>query len=149
MQNMFMAADFIKQQDQFSFAMGDGKMGMIDTRDIAACAAKCAASDQWDGQTLELTGPEAISYSDVAAVLSDLMGKTVSYAPMSPDDMYAMIEGADWGDWMAALARDYGKAYAAGWGDFTTSNVKKITGKPPRSFKEFAEEVFLPSLQAS
>ncbi|WP_170765775.1 NAD(P)H-binding protein [Ruegeria lacuscaerulensis] len=148
MQNMFMAADQIRQQGRFSFATGNGKMGMIDTSDIAACAVVCALSDQWDGQTLELTGSEVISYFDAAGILSTLLGDPVSYAPILPADMYATIEGAGWGQWMAELARDYGQAYASGWGTFTTSNVQKITGKAPRSFQEFASEVFLPALRS-
>ncbi|MEM9107491.1 MAG: SDR family oxidoreductase [Pseudomonadota bacterium] len=147
MQNMFMAADSIKQQGQLTFAMDAGKMGMIDTRDIAACVAVCAVSEQWDGQTFELTGPEAISYCDAATVLSELMDQTITYSPMPPDDMYVMIEGTGWGDWMAALARDYGKAYASGWGHFTTKNVEEITDTQPRTFQVFAEEMFLPMLQ--
>lgn len=143
MQNMFMAADQIGQQGQFSFAMGAGKMGMIDTRDIAACAAECALSERWDGQTLELTGPKAISYTDAAGILEELSGKPIEYVPMAPENMYAMIEAAGWGEWMAALARDYGNAYASGWGEFTTTNVEKITDRPPRPFETFAKEVFL------
>ncbi|WP_170328903.1 SDR family oxidoreductase [Ruegeria arenilitoris] len=146
MQNMFIAADQIRQKAQFSFATGYGKMGMIDARDIAACAVECALSD-FDGQTLELTGPEVISYFDVAGVMSTLLGKPISYAPVPPEDMYAAIEGAGWGQWMAALAQDYGQAYASGWGAFTSSNVQKITGKAPRSFRDFASEVFLPTLK--
>ncbi|MFS4580079.1 SDR family oxidoreductase [Phaeobacter sp. C3_T13_0] len=146
MQNLFMAADQISQQGQFSFAMGNGRMGMIDTRDIAACAVACTVSDQWDGETYELTGPATISYFDVADVLSELRGKPTAYQPVSPENIYAMIEGAGWGEWMAALARDYGQAYASGWGDFTTDNVKKITGTSPRSIRAFASEVFLPAL---
>ncbi len=46
MQNMLLALEPIKTNGQFSFAMGAGEMGMIDTRDIAACAAHCALSDQ-------------------------------------------------------------------------------------------------------
>ena len=146
MQNLFMAAEQIKQTGQFSFATGLGQMGMIDTRDIANCAVECALSDQWDGQALELTGPDAISYFDVADVVSKLGGKPVEYVPISPDDMHAMIEGAGWGTWMAALAQGYGRAYASGWGNFTTGNVQKITGKPPRSIQNFVSEVFLPAL---
>jgi uncharacterized protein YbjT (DUF2867 family) len=146
MQNLFMAADQISQQGRFSFAMGAGRMGMIDTRDIAACAVACTLSDQWDGKVFELTGSETLSYSDVADILKDLRGMPTAYQPISPEAIYAMIIGAGWGDWMAALARDYGQAYASGWGDFTTVNVEKITGTPPRSFRAFATEVFLPAL---
>jgi|ASRQ01.1.fsa_nt_gi uncharacterized protein YbjT (DUF2867 family) len=147
MQNLFMVTDFIKQNGKFSFAMANGKMGMVDTRDIASCTVACALSDQWDGQSFELTGPRAISYADVAVALSKLVGKPIEYTPISPEDVYSMIESAGWGNWMAALARDYGKAYASGWGDFTTKNVEKITGKPPRDFHDFANEILLPELR--
>ncbi len=149
MQNLFMAADQIRQQGQFSFAMGDGRMGMIDTRDIAACAVACTLSDQWDGESYELTGPETLSYFDVADVLKELLGKPTAYQPTSPEAIYEMIKSAGWGDWMAALARDYGQAYASGWGGFTTDNVEKIAGTPPRSLRAFATEVFLPTLSFS
>ncbi|WP_377192970.1 NAD(P)H-binding protein [Ruegeria meonggei] len=146
MQSLFMAADQISQQGQFSFAMGRGRMGMIDTRDVAACAVDCTLSDQWDGEVFELTGPETLSYFDVAIVLSDLRGKPTAYQPISPEDIYSKTEGMGWGDWPAALARDYGQAYASDWGNFTTGNVEKTTGTSPRSFNAFAAEVFLPAL---
>ncbi len=95
---------------------------------------------------MELTGPASVSYDDVAATLSDLRKTPVTYAPTSPEDMYAMIASAGWGAWMAALTRDYGKAYASGWGDFTTDHVARITGSPPRSFREFATDVLMPHL---
>ncbi|WP_372572638.1 hypothetical protein [Ruegeria jejuensis] len=66
---------------------------------------------------------------------------------VTPDEMYAMIESAGWGNWMAALTRDYGKAYASGWGAFTTANVEKVTGKPPRNFRDFANDVLLSKLK--
>jgi uncharacterized protein YbjT (DUF2867 family) len=147
MQNLFMVSDQIRQQGQFSFATGAGRMGMIDTRDIAACAVECAISNRWDGQALELTGPEAISYFDVATTLGAAYGSPVQYEPVQPSDMYKMIEGAGWGEWMAALSRDYGQAYASNWGNFTTENVEQITGRPPRTFIDFAREVLLPALQ--
>lgn len=146
MQNLLMTADQIEQQGQFSFATGTGRMGMVDTRDIAACAAACALSSQWDGRTFELTGPQSISYFDVAKILSNHTNKPIEYLPMSPEDMFAMIAGAGWGDWMAALARDYGYAYTANWGDFTTDAVQQITGTPSRSINSFIEDVFLPNL---
>jgi uncharacterized protein YbjT (DUF2867 family) len=126
--------------------MGAGRMGMIDTRDIAACAVACTLSDQWDGKVFELTGSDTLSYFDVADILKELRGMPTAYQPISPEAIYEMIKDAGWGDWMAALARDYGRAYASGWGDFTTDNVEKITGTPPRSFRTFATEVFLPAL---
>ncbi|KZL06747.1 NAD(P)H azoreductase [Pseudovibrio axinellae] len=146
MQNLFMAADQITQQRQYSFATGEGSMGMVDTRDVAACAVTCALTDQWDGRVYELTGPEPLSYVDVAKILSEQWGKPTQYQPVAPEEIYKWIKSAGWGEWMAALARDYGRAYAMGWGNFTTPHIQEITGAKPRSFRQFTQEVFLPAL---
>ncbi len=146
MQNMLMVSDTLKATGTFSFATAQGGVGMIDARDIAACAVECALSETWDGQTFDLTGPDSISYSDVAGILTQLAECQIEYAPISPDAMYQMIDGAGWGAWMAALTRDYGRAYASGWGDFTTDAVEQITGRAPTGFRTFAREVLLPAM---
>ncbi|MES0879818.1 SDR family oxidoreductase [Roseibium sp. SCP14] len=145
MQNMFLAAEQVAKTQAFSFAAGQGRMGMIDARDIALCARRCIQTDDWNGQVLELTGPEALGFEEVAARLSELMGNQIRYEPISPQTAHDFVEGAGWGAWMASLTRDYGAAYASGWGDFTTEYVSEITGQEPRDFGTFAEEVLLPN----
>lgn len=146
MQNMLLAADGLKSNHAFSFANGDARMGLIDARDVALCARQCVLSDAWNGRALELTGPEAISFGDVADWLSTRLGNPIRYQPVSPEDAHDFALSGGWGAWMAALLRDYGAAYSAGWGDFVTSHVRDMTGRPPRSFEVFAEEVLLPVL---
>jgi hypothetical protein len=41
---------------------------------------------------------------------------------------------------------DYSKAYAEGWGDFTSRDVETITGKKARNFRQFFAEVLAPSI---
>ena len=43
-------------------------------------------------------------------------------------------------EWMINLFKDYMAAYSSGWGDFVTDDFKKVTGKNPRSFKQFATD---------
>lgn len=147
MQNMLLAGAQIAGEGVFSLAFGDGRIGMIDTRDIALCAAKCATSDAWDGRALELTGPESIGFQHVARLLSEQMGRPIRYEPITPQAAFDFVERSGWGSWMAALTRDYGAAYAAGWGDFVTDHVAMVTGQAPRRFRDFAAEVFLPALR--
>jgi NAD(P)H dehydrogenase (quinone) len=51
--------------------------------------------------------------------------------------------GAD--AWAAKLITDYCTAYSAGFGDFTTDNVQRITGHAPRSIDDFVREVLVPA----
>ena len=48
---------------------------------------------------------------------------------------------AGWGEWGADVMMDYSKAYAEGWGDFTTNDVETVTGKKARTFSQFSTEI--------
>ena len=56
---------------------------MIDARDIGAVAARVLTEDGRDGKTYTLTGPAAISFHDVARILSGILGREVSYVSVS------------------------------------------------------------------
>jgi len=141
MQNMFLAAQTISEQSSFFFGTGNAQMGMVDTRDVAECAAQCVLSNQFDGNIYEVTGPQSLSYFDVAQALSAELNRTISYVPVSPQDVYEGIVGAGWDKWIAGISRDYAQAYRSGWGDFTTDTVEQICGYPPRGIDRFIREV--------
>jgi peptide/nickel transport system substrate-binding protein len=63
----------------------DARISMVDTRDIAAAAATLLAEPGYEGRAYDVTGPETLSYRDVATKLSNWMGRTVSYID-APDD---------------------------------------------------------------
>jgi uncharacterized protein YbjT (DUF2867 family) len=68
MQNFFIAAPSIARMASFGSAARDGRVGMIDTRDVAAFAAEIAAAPvPHAGKTYWPTGPEAIAFSDADA----------------------------------------------------------------------------------
>lgn len=146
MQNLFASAQSIAGDGAMYWGMGDGKMGMIDVRDIVDCTEKVTLSDAFDNQILNLTGPESISFHDTAASLSEVLERPVNYVPISLDVVEQSVKDMGWGDWAAGVFRDYSKAYSEGWGDFTTDDVERITGHPARTFDAFAREVFGPAL---
>lgn len=145
---MFMAAESITASSNFYFGMGDGKMGIIDARDVADCMAACVVSDEHNGQAIDLTGPQSITFHDAAANLSSILGRTITYIPVPPEAVFKSVQDLGWGDWMAGVLRDYSQAYSDGWGDFTTDSVERLTGRSARSFDVFAREVFAPALAA-
>lgn len=149
MQNMLLASQSISEEDRFFFGMGDGRMGMIDTRDVAQCAAACALSSAHDGKTIQLTGPKAISFGEVADILTDILDRRIAYIPVTPDNVYQTIAQSGWGEWLAGTMRDYATAYRQGLGDFTTDGVRQITGTQPVSFEQFAREVLVPAFAES
>ncbi|MFO6063329.1 SDR family NAD(P)-dependent oxidoreductase, partial [Pseudomonas aeruginosa] len=62
-------------QGQIALPAGDSRTSFIDVRDIAASAIAALTSTAFDGKAFNLTGPEALSYADAAAILSEVTGK--------------------------------------------------------------------------
>lgn len=147
MQNVFGSAESILTNGMMFQGTGEGRLGFIDVRDIADVAAKVLLDRAWDRGIYELTGPESLSFHDVAREIGAALGREVKYVPVTPDQVHETIVKLGWGEWMAGVMRDYSAAYAKGWGDYTTTFVEKITGHPARSFAQFAHEVLAPALK--
>ena len=146
MQNVLMSAASISSDGVIYGAMGDGKVGVIDTRDIADVAATVLTSDGHQGQSYILTGPEALSLTDIAAKLSTALSKDVKYVNMSPDDTKAGMVAMGMPDEIADAWVQLAQMVSMGAADMTTPMVKDITGKEPRSFDQFARD-FAPAFK--
>ena len=86
---------------------GDGRAAVVGQTDIADVAAAVLSGDgAYDGRTLNLTGPEALTMYQIAAILSDHLGRTVSYIPETIDEAYASraVYGAPPWQWTPGLA---------------------------------------------
>src|ERR1039457_5301357 len=94
MQNFLMLAPAIARTSSFGSAAGDGRVGLIDARVVAAVAAQIAVSPALHaGNTYWPTGPERLSYSDAAAVLSKVLGRPITFHPLTSDEeRQAMID---------------------------------------------------------
>jgi uncharacterized protein YbjT (DUF2867 family) len=142
MQNMLGSASSIAAQSAFYLAMGEGRLGMIDVRDIGEMAARILRDAPADhrGKIYTPTGPRSISFAEVAKELSAALRRDVSYVPVSLDAAREAMLGAGMPAWVVGMMVEYSRAYASGWGDFTTSHVEDVTGKTPRTFASFARD---------
>ncbi|MEV4101272.1 SDR family oxidoreductase [Nonomuraea sp. NPDC049649] len=114
---------------------GEGRMGLIDVRDIAAFAARVLADPKsHHGRTYTITGPESISLRDAAARIG------AGYQPVAPEDAYRAMLQAGLPEWDAAVNVEYARAYARGWGDYTTGDFAEVMGHPARPFDAFAAD---------
>ena len=64
---------------KFFLPMGDGTTGMADARDIGAVCAEVLTGEGHAGQSYEITGPEVLSFYDVADRFSEVLGEKVEY----------------------------------------------------------------------
>ncbi len=141
MQNFLWSAGSIAEQGVIYFALGDAKLPLIDVADIAAAAAAVLSNPApHAGKTYTLTGGEAVNMGQVAAAITEAVGKPVNYVAVpvaaAIDSMTKM--GMD--DYGQVAMRDYLAAYSSGWQSQATDAVKQLTGKAPRSIAEFAQQ---------
>ncbi|ATY15438.1 hypothetical protein CU254_37425 [Amycolatopsis sp. AA4] len=124
-----------------SVPAGDGRVAPISVEDIAAVAAVALTEDGHQHKTYSLTGPDSLSFSDMAAIVGDAAGKPVRYQAMDPAEFReAMLRGGIPGhvaDFYAALYEGIRNNLAAD----VTGEVQRITGRPPVSFADYANAV--------
>ncbi len=140
MQNTLMLAQTVASDGAVYVPMKEGKLGMIDVRDIVDVAAKVLTEDGHEGKTYALTGPASISFHDIAAGLSKALGKEVKYVDVPLEAAREAMLGMGLPEWIVDALNEYNKAFSEGLGDFTTNGVEEITGHPARSYETFAHD---------
>lgn len=119
-------------------AAGAGRVGFVDAEDIAAVAVHTLTDAQAPNTDLVLTGPQALSYDDVASVLSQVTGRTVTHERLSFEQMRHRL-ATEMPDGFAAMLAGMDRSIAEGAEDRTTDTVQRLTGRPPGSFRTFVE----------
>ena len=140
MQNTLPAAQTVASQGAIYMPMKDGKVGMIDARDVAEATALVLTSDGHEGKGYVLTGPESISISDVAETLSKVLGKEVKYVDVPPEAAKEGMLDAGIPEWVADGIIEGSVAMSEGLGDYTTDDFEKLTGHQPHSYETFARD---------
>jgi len=121
---------------------GEGKTAFISAKDIGAAIAVLLTDDQYSKQDFDLTGKELFSYSEVAALLSEILGETITYpAPDSTTYKNVLVDSgapAFIADYMIAVYSLIQDGEAAN----VNSNIEKLTGQQPESLKIVLERDF-------
>jgi uncharacterized protein YbjT (DUF2867 family) len=124
---------------------GEARISMVDTRDVAAVAAFALTEPGYAGAHFDVTGPEALSYTDVAAKLTSVLGRRISYVGASDDAVRQALLGAGLTAWFAGalvgLYQDYRRSGTGGYAAQVTETVQRLTGRPARSLDDLLGEI--------
>ena len=134
MTNLLASAEQIRQTGKLFAPAGEARIAMIDPRDVAAVAAVALTEDGHEGQTYVLSGPEAITYADVAAALG------VEFVDVPDDALRQGLTEAGMPDWLVSHLTQLFPLLREGLAEQTTDTVERLTGRHPRSFREFARD---------
>jgi uncharacterized protein YbjT (DUF2867 family) len=126
---------------------GKARLSMVDTRDVAAVANVVLTESGHSGSRYDLTGPEALSYADVAAKLSAVMGREVSYVEAPDDAVRGALLGFGLNEWFAnalvGLFGDYRESGTDGYASVVSGDIERVTGRRPRSLDQLLSELQL------
>jgi uncharacterized protein YbjT (DUF2867 family) len=140
MQNLLRFAPTVRASGEFAGSLGQGKMAMVDVHDIAAVAATALTADTHAGKAYVLTGPEALSYADVAARLSRILGRAITYRDVPLAVMRQRLLASGMPEWHVDVQVDFSTALRAGHASAVTDTVEAVTGRPARTLERFIRE---------
>ena len=130
----------IQGADGIFVAAEDAKTSFIAITDIAAVAVAALTEEGHVGKAYNLTGPQALDHSEIAAVINEVSGRNIIYQPISEDDMRqgALENGLPEPnvDYLTVLYQVTRAGYLAA----TTSDVEQVLGRPALNFAEFAQQ---------
>ncbi|GAB2503802.1 NmrA family NAD(P)-binding protein [Promicromonospora xylanilytica] len=138
LQSLLAFADTIAQ-GMLTAPVGEAAVSVIDTRDIAEAAAAVLTSTGHDDRTYTLTGPRAVTHSDIAAALSTATGTPISFYDVLPEQFAAALESFVPRWQLDGLLEDYAH-YARGEAADVTSAVNDLTGRTARDIADFAAD---------
>jgi uncharacterized protein YbjT (DUF2867 family) len=119
---------------------GGGKIAFIHPDDIAAVATAALTTHDHDGQALVITGRMALSYGEMAATIGRAIGKPVGFEDISDGQAYTgVVEWAGRGPHVDALVGIW-RAVREGRLDTVTDGVRRVTGREPIPFDQWAAE---------
>ena len=135
----------IDESGTFYVDAGQARISMVDTRDVAAVAAVALTEPGHAGTGYDVTGPEALSYADVAAKLTDAIGRQITYVSAPDDAARQALLGAGLNEWFAnalvGLYQDYRRSGTDGYAAQVTGTVERVTGRPARSLDDLLAEI--------
>lgn len=128
----------ILKQGKILLPVGKAKGSFIDSRDISSVAYSLLTEDQFNNKDFDLTGSRALDHDEVALILTEASGKKIQYQEVTPEEMLPGLLAA-------GLPSDYAQFlliilnyFKLGYSEVVTDSVKKITGKAPRTFEQYA-----------
>lgn len=119
--------------------IGDAAVSAIDTRDIAEVAAAVLTERGHAGATYTLTGSRAVTHAEIAAALSKASGRDITFAPVTPRQFAAALEGLMPTWQLDGLLEDYAH-YDRGEASAVHTSVADLLGRPARSIEDFARD---------
>ncbi|MET8753251.1 NmrA family NAD(P)-binding protein [Streptomyces sp. NPDC004667] len=131
-------ADAVRDSGELWACAGDGRVGFVAADDVARAAAAVLTSDGPSGKNYEITGPQALSMTDIAVCASAALGRPVAYHDVPEADFRALLVGMG----LSPQEADFGvilhmRAWREGKAELVTGTFESLTGSEPTPVREW------------
>ena len=143
MQNLLAFGDTVARSHALPLPIKDPEVAinMVDARDVAAVAVVVLTDDGHEGNTYTITGPEVLTFQDVAEELSEGLGQRVEFVPLSPEASEEELREAGMAEPVPPFVDYFRQLSSEDTAlDIKTDTVEEVTGRPPRSLEQFAAD---------
>jgi len=141
-ENLFGWLEAIKQ-GILPIATGEGKFAWMNLADAAdaAFAILLKNDNSWDNRPFVITGPELLSGTDVAAILSKSLGREIKFISPSPEEQLKSLLSTGWPEWQANGCLELLNLFKNNQAAFVSPDFKTLTGKDGIKFADWFETV--------
>ena len=140
MQNMLMYAASISRRASFALPLGSAKTAMVDARDVGEVAANVLTGRNHAGQIYRLTGPALMDFHEAAGVMSQTLGRHITYVEQTPDEFHDVLAQFIQSPWQLDAVCELFAEIAGGSLETLTSTTTDLLGRPAKSLADFTEE---------
>jgi NAD(P)H dehydrogenase (quinone) len=142
MENLLAAADTIRDQGLIYAPAGRGKIGFVAASDVAGVAARILTDPGGqENQTYVPTGPEALSYADVAARVSAVFAREVDYSELTEAHAKEQMLASGLSPWQVDGNLELFDWIRHGATDSVTSTVRDVTGDDPETVEDWLSDM--------
>jgi uncharacterized protein YbjT (DUF2867 family) len=140
MQSFLSYIPTIESEGAIYAPLKDGRVGMVDARDVASVAVAALTGDGHYGQTYDITGPEALSFGDAAGILSEVLGKPVRYVDVPPAAARKSMLEAGIEEWLVNDLLSLMEYFSSGQAAVVTSTIANVARIRPHTFRDFVRD---------
>jgi uncharacterized protein YbjT (DUF2867 family) len=140
MDNLLNCAQTIVRDNRFSLPLGSGKAGVVDIRDVAEVVLAALTQPGHENKTWVVTGPEILSFGEIAGIFSEVLGRPIAYVDIPPEVFREQL--LKWGqsEWYVDAALQLFELNRQNKNARITGDFEAVTGRAPRSMRQFVQD---------
>lgn len=150
MELVFIDAASIRESNRWVGTARDGVNALIDSEDVVDVVVRVLRDPSKRGGTHLLTGPEALTWADVASAMSSITGRTITYDEISTSARRDQLKSAGLAEWRVDLLLGIDELNRHSVYGIPNDRVRQLAGHPARRIEDFLrrhQAVITPSLR--